>query len=325
MNRLDCIRSRLDRASSCLEFGPLDRPMIAPGTAGVRYADHAPNPELARKYATDPSVDVAAIPPIDFVIADNDLAPVERGGDRFDLVVAAHVFEHLPNPLRWLGQARGLLAPGGALFLVVPDRRFTFDAGRPATRLSDWIEALLEERSRPALRHVFEHFANARQVDAQQAWLSPVRIDAVPRLAGHGDAFGWHKSQVAAGGEAYIDTHCSVFSPTGLIGLFRGAARLGLFPFRVEGFWPTAEGDFEFAVLLAPLDPEPESEIPWPEIEALARRAGMTDGPVTPETVAARERDDHRFRARFRAAAAGHRPPDLDRHRFPDAGPDPAA
>jgi SAM-dependent methyltransferase len=48
-------------------------------------------------------------------------------GDRqFDLITANHVLEHTPEPVRTLGVMRGLLAPGGVVWIAVPNADCTF-------------------------------------------------------------------------------------------------------------------------------------------------------------------------------------------------------
>ncbi|MBX3263517.1 MAG: class I SAM-dependent methyltransferase [Labilithrix sp.] len=45
----------------------------------------------------------------------------ERGPGKFDLIVAQHVLEHVPEPTSFLKCARELLAPGGRVCLCVPN------------------------------------------------------------------------------------------------------------------------------------------------------------------------------------------------------------
>ena len=68
----------------------------------------------------------------------------------FDYVVSSHNFEHLPNPIRFLQGCAEALRPGGILSMAIPDRRACFDYFRPVTRLSDWIQAFVEDR-KPAV------------------------------------------------------------------------------------------------------------------------------------------------------------------------------
>lgn len=286
------------------------------------YLDHASNAELAAKYADDPAVDAAQIPNIQYVIPDNDLSPIEAAGDRFDLVVASHVFEHLPNPIGWLRQVSRLLSPKGAVFLVVPDMRFTFDVMRRRTDVADWVEGYLEFRDRPSARHIFEHFSTARQVHPDQLWSGSVSLEDLPHLPNHSPAFGLEKARVSASREAYIDTHCSTFTPVSFIGLMTGIADLGLLDLQCSGFWPTAPGDMEFGMLLTCREPDAPTPLNSSVLEGLARAVGF-QGAFTSEALAERERQDHRFRARLAAAQTAHRlkTRNPDTYGFPDLDP----
>jgi SAM-dependent methyltransferase len=56
-----------------------------------------------------------------------------------DFVIAAHVIEHLENPLGALRHWLRVLRPGGKAIVVVPDMRHTFDRSRPETPLTHVI------------------------------------------------------------------------------------------------------------------------------------------------------------------------------------------
>jgi SAM-dependent methyltransferase len=70
------------------------------------------------------------------VVAEGDDLPFPDGA--FDFVLASHVLEHLPDPIRalreWQRVARRYL------FVVLPHRDRTFDRDRPVTPLSELIE-----------------------------------------------------------------------------------------------------------------------------------------------------------------------------------------
>jgi SAM-dependent methyltransferase len=68
------------------------------------------------------------------IIADGEtLAPV--ADESQDFVIASHLLEHCENPILAIRNMTRVLRPGGALILVVPDKRFTFDKDRPTTPL----------------------------------------------------------------------------------------------------------------------------------------------------------------------------------------------
>jgi SAM-dependent methyltransferase len=71
------------------------------------------------------------------VISDASLLPFRENS--LDYIASSHLFEHLPNPIiTFCGWYRCLKAEG-VIYMVVPDRRFTFDHGRKRTALSHLI------------------------------------------------------------------------------------------------------------------------------------------------------------------------------------------
>jgi SAM-dependent methyltransferase len=117
-----------------LEIGPGYEPFpVAPG-ARVRYADRSVAggrdknwPELAGT-PHGPQADFN----IDLDI--DGLAPIADGA--LDVVIAAHVIEHLANPIAALREFERVLRPHGRLALVVPDRTVMFDSVRQPTPLA---------------------------------------------------------------------------------------------------------------------------------------------------------------------------------------------
>ena len=59
-----------------------------------------------------------------------------------DYVVASHVLEHVANPAAALAEWRRVTRPGGIIYLVVPDRRMTFDRTRPLTTVDHLLDDL---------------------------------------------------------------------------------------------------------------------------------------------------------------------------------------
>ena len=80
------------------------------------------------------------LPGIERVTSEDALA-----NRQFDLVVLANVLEHVAAPTAQLAKLRGLLAPGGVIFVAVPDERFPLGdlpSGRWYRRYLDVIRRL---------------------------------------------------------------------------------------------------------------------------------------------------------------------------------------
>lgn len=60
--------------------------------------------------------------------------------DSFDYVASSHVFEHIANPIAAICEWYRVLRPGGIIYMVVPDRRFTWDRSRNLTSCEHMFE-----------------------------------------------------------------------------------------------------------------------------------------------------------------------------------------
>ncbi len=57
-----------------------------------------------------------------------------------DYVVTSHVLEHVANPVAAFAEWNRVLRPGGIVYLVVPDRRFTWDRTRELTPAAHMLD-----------------------------------------------------------------------------------------------------------------------------------------------------------------------------------------
>ncbi len=57
-----------------------------------------------------------------------------------DYIANSHVFEHVANPVAALVEWYRVLKPGGVVYMVVPDKFYTFDAQRPLTPVVHMLE-----------------------------------------------------------------------------------------------------------------------------------------------------------------------------------------
>jgi SAM-dependent methyltransferase len=57
-----------------------------------------------------------------------------------DYVLASHVLEHVANPVAALAEWYRVVRPGGIIYLIVPDRRTTWEHARPLTAVDHMLE-----------------------------------------------------------------------------------------------------------------------------------------------------------------------------------------
>jgi SAM-dependent methyltransferase len=230
-----------------VEFGPLSRPLALKSETEVYYVDHCSTEELKAKYAGDYHAHVDKIVDVDFVSSGEALS--ELVGDRapLDYVVASHVIEHVPDLAGWLMDMHASLNDGGLLYLVIPDKRFTFDLHRRPASFEEVEAAYREKRKRPGLRLVLDHFANVVDADTWALWDDYSKARSA-RYA-HGPEFLNVAYEHHAEGR-YIDIHCWVFTPWSFMDLMGEISeQLGL-GFTLASFMTTQSHDLEFYVTL---------------------------------------------------------------------------
>jgi SAM-dependent methyltransferase len=113
-----------------IEIGAFNHPFpLSPG-AQVSYLDVI-TPQRAKELF--PEIDPAGLVQVDRIIDLDGDGLGYLGDHALDFVIMSHVIEHLANPVRAIKEAFRVLAIGGRLMIVVPDRDFTFDRLRATT------------------------------------------------------------------------------------------------------------------------------------------------------------------------------------------------
>ena len=134
-----------------LEIGALAFPMLLPPAARVRYVDRLSHADLC---ANHPDFDPATVVRPDVIDEGETLATLPPASE--DFLIAAHVLEHVRNPLAALAAWCRVLKPGGYIYLVLPDKRYMFDRHRRVTTL----EHLVLDYERPSSERDYEHFVD---------------------------------------------------------------------------------------------------------------------------------------------------------------------
>ena len=132
-----------------LEIGPLHRPMVRHEEMDIDYIDRCTVAELRAHYP-----ELKDLPLIEPTILGDAETLGNIADHAYDFVIAAHVIEHMRNPLQSLQQWCRVVKPGGKIYLVVPDKRATFDVKRVRTTLEHMILDFL----RPSPERDYEHF-----------------------------------------------------------------------------------------------------------------------------------------------------------------------
>ena len=243
-----------------LEIGPSYDPLL-PKSSGARVeiVDHAESTELIEKYRGYgvPPDKIAAIEKVDHVWVDGSLVDVvgERGA--FDYILASHVIEHMVDLIGFLQDCEALLREGGALSLVIPDKRFCFDYFQPLTTAGMAVDGHgVGARVHPA-GTVIDHFLyGAQRGPGMIAWDHATRTPLALQCADLGSCR--EVLERARRQEDYIDVHRWRFTPTSFRLLLRDLRDLGYHEFAEVGAFDT--NGFEFFITLARTDAAPPTD-----------------------------------------------------------------
>ena len=251
--RRQLLLRNIDTASAFgLELGPLIAPVVTRSMGRVHYIDHVSTDTLRERYRHHPGFDIDAIEPLDHVMVDGSIAAGVGDAAPFDYVVASHVIEHVPDPVRWLTDIRSVLRTGGALALAVPDHRRCFDVLRSPTVTADVIEAHLLRATVPSPRQVYDHMASAVVWRDGIVWADEAPSDELVLI--HREAEALERATAVARTGEYNDVHCWVFTPRSFTVVLDALQRQGLLGFRVDHVSDTVGSEF-FATLVAVDEP----------------------------------------------------------------------
>ena len=255
------IRESINKTDRGVELGASYAPILPKADGySVMVVDHADQEALRAKYRPH-GVDVARIEPVDAIDDGGEFTDLLDDGERFDYIVASHVFEHLPDPIHFLQRCERALGEGGRLILLIPDRRFCFDYLRPVSTTGQMLRAFLAGQRRHDAGALYDHYAMHATRDGVHIWSSP-----------DGGAFAFSGTPAAGydfaarSSEDYVDCHAWVFTPSSCRLIFNELRTLGLMTMAEAFFHPTI--GCEFMVVL-----QRSAHADGPDRSELARRA----------------------------------------------------
>ncbi len=234
-----------------IEIGALDRPLVVRDELSegseILYADHLSTADLKRKYEADSTVNLNALVEVDIICDTGDLC-TSLDGRLVDYIVASHVVEHIPNPIRWFQMLFDVLRPGGFVFLVVPDKRFTFDFQRPTTTYGEMLESFLANKKMPSIKDVFDHYSSAVMIDGSRVWNGVLGREELVPLASNKDALKY--AYEVHNNSTYHDVHISIFTPLSFFSIIKNLIETDILMLEISGFEDTSINDIEFFVCL---------------------------------------------------------------------------
>jgi hypothetical protein len=228
-----------------VEVGALDDPTFPPAEYNVRFIDYATKEQLLEKHKENPRYTSERLVDVHYPVSSPDYAA--QIDERFDLAIANHVIEHIPDTVRWINSLGDILNDRGYVFLAVPDRRYTFDFLRPETTIADVLRAYHGEAKKSDMIQIFEHMYHWRPIKAADAWSGRIpELIKQPRQNIR-EALETAKRQSRT---SYVSVHCHVYTYQSFLTLFSELRELDMLPFDIVGNRDVQQGDQEFHVLL---------------------------------------------------------------------------
>jgi hypothetical protein len=221
------LRHVLPTETRGLEVGAFDLPFILPEDGHVEFLDYSTTEELQERARTAPGHSPDFVVPVTYIAKLGDWAEVPSG---YDWIAAAHVIEHAPSMIDWLLTAGSKLKEQGILFLVVPDKRYTFDYFRPETTLGKILEDHFRQKVRPGPAEVFDSRYYSREAPLADLWKGK-RPKSIPfdAQAAHGAL-----DIIESATHQYIDVHCNIFSQMSFSLILNALSQEGIVPFYIE-------------------------------------------------------------------------------------------
>lgn len=246
--------------SLCIEIGPLDRPLLTKDQCKVTYVDHLSDQELREKYRDDGSVDCSKIEPIDFVW-NGSLLPLSNLHKDYEIIVACHVIEHVPNFVGFLLELEELLSPNGHIFLVIPDKQYTFDFLRKETSIDQVLSAHMAKRVSPNIDQILDDLIHSSNHSIEMGW--GAEESASKRAYTRSLNTAYSIAQDIFKRDEYFDCHCWVFTETNFFQILKNLNELEILKVGYLSHTPTQNGEFEFSVTLKKYDTFQEASKSW--------------------------------------------------------------
>ena len=234
--------AQISRSRPLLEIGPAVRPALR--GSNVKYFDITDSEGLIARakqelLSPDQCPDV-----VHFVSPTGDLSVID---ENFDALFSSHCIEHQADLIGHLRGALNILNKGGLYYLIIPDKRYCFDASLPESSVEDVIAAYVEKRQVHTLKSVIEHVALTTHNDPVAHWNGQSE-DPNDHLKSQRMTAALERFASSNGG--YIDVHAWQFTPASFRAIISTLQDRGMIPFKALRVYDTAHNRNEFCAVL---------------------------------------------------------------------------
>lgn len=247
-HRRGIVEHLIEKETRILEIGALNSPTFYTKDARVTIADWLSREQLEAHYKNK-----SGIVDVDLIVEGDILTSAQKQGFLdFDIIIANHVIEHIPDVIGWLGQLGKISRKDGYLSMAVPDRRYTFDFIRGETDVVDLIDCHRRALSIPDFRQILKHLYFKKNVVASDIWDETLRNETLEKKRFElNDAV---KKAMEMEGE-FHSLHCSVFTSGSFENAMNDLYKARIIPWKIERLVDVQTGSNEFLVLMknAPL------------------------------------------------------------------------
>lgn len=233
-----------------LELGAMDMPTFELSETAIEFMDYYSDSEFLEMAAqgklSRPAQNLVSVK---HVVKTKFFAA--QIPDRYDLILAAHVIEHVPDPLAWLAELASLLTPNGSIFLAVPDKRYTLDYLRHETTPIDLLRCFDQRAEEPDLYQIADFLYYKRSVRWTDVWTQPeILPDILAKRECTLPQAMSRASTIAVSGLSHVNVHCHVFSAPTFADVYRGMVETGIIPLDLDDVVDVQPNGNEFWTLL---------------------------------------------------------------------------
>ena len=159
------------------------------------------------------------------------------------------------NLLKHLLQIYNILQPGGKLFVILPDKRFTYDHHRPLSTLSDILLTFYEDPKVHSLRTIVEASCESLESMPNSPDVTSLQRNIMKNLTNNSNVLlnDCVEKAIIKYNEAngsYIDAHRWIFTDEWFHELITSLNLLKLLPLRIEKLYRTCDNCTEFYAIL---------------------------------------------------------------------------